>query len=852
MSQSKGPARIVFLVATALAVAEGSPGISRAQQPAAARQYDFDIPAAPVSRGVNDIARITGLAVVYRENNPITGTGKPVRGRMSPEQALARLLSGTGVQYQFSNATTVAISTASGADAAADATTLAPIVLKSGRLRWDGGGEGVYDTPGAVAVVTEEQIDRYRGTAPADILKNTSGLLSGESRNSGSLDVNIRGMQGQGRVPVTVDGTINSTSVYRGYQGVGNRSFVDPDFIGGINIEKGAPSGPGGAGALGGLVEMRTVNAGDIVKDGNMFGLRIKADGAGNTTSHGKGTQRNMLQPNNGILTEIDRPDFLDPTSGSGSIIGAMKTDYLDLLAGYSRRRFGNYHAGSSGDDAPQRTGPPASCIITPIDCAPYVGWYTPGITRYLPGEEVLNSSENTESSMGKATIRFAEDHEIEFSASRYKSQYGETYPQNIQPGTDTIYNQMLSSVDLKRYAARYHYDPDTDLVDLRASIWKTELTEQTPISGGWLGDVKWSKSVGADISNISRFDTGAGDVSFQYGASYLEESTGPEEQVWNGIPSREGERSETSLFLRGKWKPLDWLAVDAGLRYQSYEIADLSQFYGHSERSGTTNGFNIGLTVEPLDGVSIFGRYVDASRLPSLMEGTRGFLLNAAPDLGPENARNFELGINLKSDDLFTSGDELGVKLAYFHNDIHNYISRRYNTSTFSMLIYNIDMAKFEGLELSAHYELGTFKADLSANYYTNVQFCRTSDTCVNSSLAADYATNQVPPEYSVVATLSKSFLDEKLTVSGRISHIGPRAADAETPGGGGSSFIRAMPWNPYTLVDVFASYKVSDNMTLDVGVENLTDHYYIEPLSFGLVPSPGRTFKLGLTATF
>jgi hemoglobin/transferrin/lactoferrin receptor protein len=851
MSKWKGPARLVFLAAAVLTVAEGNPKVSHAQQSTAARQYDFDIPSTPIAKAVNDIARIAGLAVVYRENNPIAGVGKPVKGRMSPEQALAQLLSGTGVRYQFSNATTVAIFAASGSEAASGDTVLAPITLKRGRLRWDGGGDGVYETPSSVAFISEEQIDRYRGTAPADMLKNTAGVLSGESRNSGSLDVNIRGMQGQGRVPVTVDGTINSTSVYRGYQGVGNRTFVDPDFIGGVNIEKGASSGPAGAGAIGGLVEMRTINADDIVKDGNIFGLRIKGDAAGNTTSYGKGTQRSMLQPNNGILTNIERPDFLDTTAGSGSIVGAMKTEYLDLLAGYSRRRFGNYHAGSNGDDAPQETSAPADCSVTPADCAPYVGWYTPGITRYLPGEEVLNTSESTKSSMGKATLHL-DDHEIEFNASRYQSEYGETYPQNIQPGIDTIYAQSLSNVDLKRYGIRYHYDPESELVDLRASVWKTDLVEQTPISGGYLGDVKWVKTTGADISNISRFSTGFGDLSFQYGGAYLEEATGPEEEIWNGIPSREGERTEKSLFIRANWKPLDWLALDGGLRYQSYEIADLSQFYGQSQRDGTTNGFNLGVTVEPFQGISVFGRYFDASRLPSLMEGTRGFLLSADPGLGPETAHNFELGVNVNREGVLTSDDRLGVKLAYFHNDIHDYISRRYNTSTFSMRIYNIDRAKFEGLELSAHYETGTFTADLSANYYTNVEFCRTADTCVDSSLAADYATNQVPPEYSLVATLSKSFLDEKLTVSGRISHIGPRAADAETPGGGGSSFIRAMPWNPYTLIDVFASYKVGDHMTLDLGIENLTDVYYIEPLSFGLVPSPGRTFKLGLTATF
>lgn len=848
-----GGVGLVF--ATMFLAAGGSSVPAHAQAQNAARQYDFDIPAGPVAQAVNRIGRISGLSVVFRENIAISAVGKPVRGTMTAAQALSRLLAGTGVHYQFSNASTVAIFVpAPGTSPPADGSVqLDTITVTGGRsVGWDGGADSVYQTPGSVAHIAREQIERYRGSAPADILKSTAGVLSGESRNSGSIDANIRGMQGQGRVPVTVDGTINSTSVYRGYQGVGNRSFVDPDFIGGVSIEKGPTSGPGGAGAIGGSVSMRTISADDIVKPGNTFGVRIKAETSGNTTSRIENTERNMLQPNNGIRKPIDRPGFLEATNENGSIIAAMKTEHVDLLAGMSRRRLGNYHAGTNGGDAPQPTTAPASCIAAPATCANDIGWYTPGLTRYLGGEEVLNTSEHTRSTIGKATVRFADDHEIEISGSRYMSEFGETYPQNIQPGTDTIYRQSLSNVDLTRYGIRYHYDPATDLIDLSANAWGTELLEQTPISGGWLGDVKWVDTQGADIANTSRFVTGIGDFAFQYGASFLEEATGVVGGVWNGIPSREGSRTEQSLFIRGDWKPWDWLTLEGGLRHQHYFTADLSQFYGQSARSGSTDGFNVGATVEPFDGVQVFARYFDASRLPSLMEGTRGFLLAADPGLGPETAHNYEFGVNLSRDGIFTDTDELGLKFSYFNNTIDNYISRRYNTSTFSMRIYNIAQAKFEGFEMSAHYEIGTFAADLSANYYTNVQFCRTTATCVDSSLAADYATNQVPPEYSLVATLSKTLFDERLTMSGRVSHIGPRAADAENPGGGGSSFIRAMPWNPYTLVDVFASYKISENMTLDFGVENLTDIYYIEPLSLGLVPSPGRTAKLSLTATF
>ncbi len=87
--------------------------------------------------------------------------------------------------------------------------------------------------------------------------------MSGENRNSGAIDVNIRGMQGANRVPVVVDGAFNTTTVQRGHQGVASRTYIDTDFIGGVEIQKGPSFGGEGAGAIGGLVSMRTINADD-------------------------------------------------------------------------------------------------------------------------------------------------------------------------------------------------------------------------------------------------------------------------------------------------------------------------------------------------------------------------------------------------------------------------------------------------------------------------------------------------------------------------------------------------------------------------------------------------------------
>ena len=74
-------------------------------------------------------------------------------------------------------------------------------------MRDKAGKDRVYDNDMFTVYSGKEDIERFKGAAPADIFKGLVGVQSGDARNSGALDPNIRGIQGQDRVPVTIDGT---------------------------------------------------------------------------------------------------------------------------------------------------------------------------------------------------------------------------------------------------------------------------------------------------------------------------------------------------------------------------------------------------------------------------------------------------------------------------------------------------------------------------------------------------------------------------------------------------------------------------------------------------------------------
>jgi hemoglobin/transferrin/lactoferrin receptor protein len=833
---------LLFGAAVAATVA-----LAQAQE---ASQQSFSIAPGSLAQALAAFGKQSGLQITYASELTAGKQSPGVSGTMAPESALTQILSGSGLIFSYAGASTVAIS-----EPAADAGATIEGAIALDTITVSGGGAEAtvdlpYETPGSSAYISAEQIERFRGTSPGDIFKNTAGVMVGENHNSGALDVNIRGMQGANRVPVMVEGMFNTTTVQRGYQGVASRSYVDPDFIAGVEIEKGPSFGGEGTGAIGGVVSMRMISAGDIVRDDNLLGLRLKGGVGNNVSDVPELGTTSLMVPWGGRYAsdDVERPDFFDFESRYGSAVIAFKSDYLEILAGAARRKSGNYHAGENGSGAAK-------------DLGPYNGrdhsYAEPGLTPYLGGEEVLNTSEETSSKLFRAKLKLDEGHTLELISNHYESEFGETYPMNFSENTDIARQAVLSTADLDGRALRYRWNPaDIDLIDLKINGSSTDLVEYSAPNGGLVGIGKWSKVRRGDISNTARFATGVGEFVLEGGASYLNEETGPTEDSASQLPpSREGERWETSMFGNTQWSPVDWLRIDGGVRYQEYETEDKLwiDIFRSEPKSDEAVGFTTGVTVMPVEGLQIFALYKDAPRFPSLLESTGGFLLAPNPEIGPERAHNWEFGANLMTHDVALANDDFAVKATYFDNTVDDYISRKvvdyYGTR---LQTDNVARAKFSGFELSSRYRVNTFSAEVSGTYYTNVEFCRTLATCSNSSLASDYATNYIPPKYSASLTVSNGFFDDTLTLGGRLNHVGPRAADAESPLSGAAQLIALIDWEPYTVVDVFGEYKLNEHMTLGVSVENVGDLYYIEPLNLGLIPSPGRTARADMTLEF
>ncbi|EJM02093.1 MULTISPECIES: TonB-dependent siderophore receptor [unclassified Pseudomonas] len=75
----------------------------------AQKQFSFSLAAKPLPQALSDFSRVTGQSVVYTDEAPYGLTAPAVNGQMSAEQALQRLLSGSGLNFRRTDSHTLAL-----------------------------------------------------------------------------------------------------------------------------------------------------------------------------------------------------------------------------------------------------------------------------------------------------------------------------------------------------------------------------------------------------------------------------------------------------------------------------------------------------------------------------------------------------------------------------------------------------------------------------------------------------------------------------------------------------------------------------------------------------------------------
>lgn len=402
------------------------------------------------------------------------------------------------------------------------------------------GADDVYRKNVSNAYIGKEYLERYRINAAGDVLKGLNGVYNMNTRTAGgAITPNIRGITGKGRIPVTIDGTEQTIDVWMNNYGVGDRNYLDPALFRSIAVEKSPALTRGVKSGVGGAVTIRTIEADDIVPEGQKFGFQLKTEFANNST-----------RPANNLNQWLGWEDYrtlpfgatadgagggFDPLTGQQSpqalvadgltppahksgrdnwrfggdrsymAAAAFKTELSDGLAAYSYRNKGNYFAGTKGAEGYlnnpvydlQRCYDQGGSDFNCKNSATFV----PNMAKvYHPGVEVLNSNTETKTLLLKNNWHLPGSHRLAWQYMRTNVRFGEinpfhtTYVMNMEEHNPSSRPKELSpqmqSIDstirTDTYKLGWAWKPEgSRWIDLQANLWRIKTNSTRHQSGG-------------------------------------------------------------------------------------------------------------------------------------------------------------------------------------------------------------------------------------------------------------------------------------------------------------------------------------------------------------------------------
>jgi len=669
--------------------------------------------------------------------------------------------------------------------------------------------EDVTSSLTATSVVGEERLQQKQPSNIGQILSGVPGVATAGSQDRTGLgtSINIRGLQDFGRVAMITDGARKNFA--RNDHGSAASMWIEPELLKQVTVVRGPVANIYGSGAIGGVVVFETKSASDFLREGEQFGGAVK----GGYESNG-----------DGLLTSV--------TGAIGPV------EAFDLLANFTYRERDDYEGGD--------------------------------------GERVDETGYDVTAGLLKSVIRPADGHEITLGWIGNSNDWRE-------PGTMPQESELKENV----FTGKYRYTPGSQWIDFTLSGYVNDTKqEQTALKSG----TRWNQNgntpifvpagskrsfdlatTGFDTNNTSRFETGAVRHTFTLGGDWFEDKVDVDDPLGGAfVYSPSGKRQVWGAFAQDKLEFSDWLEVIGGLRYDSYTLESDD---GDVDSDGERLSPRITAGIKPFEstglrGLQVYGTYAEGYRSPSVIETLMTgihpagayfpFLPN--PDLTPETAHTFEVGLNYKRDGIFTDDDGIRAKAAIFHNTVDDYIGLTqvppgpncaplsgnppFLYPNFCYQYQNFSEVILKGIEFEAIYDRGSF-------------FTGVSGTFIDSKNKEDGKELDTVPPNELNALLGFRFLEQRLTIGGEIRHAFQYEYDVPndvTPNPRDTKRVD----EDYTLVNIFAGYEVTEDFRLDLRLENIFDVEYVNYLSAVLGAGgdaylePGFNAKISATWRF
>lgn len=654
----------------------------------------------------------------------------------------------------------------------------------------------LLNTPKSVSVISKQLIEDTKVNTLSDALRTVPGITlgAGEGGNPNGDRPFIRGYNSESSM--YVDGIRNSSSQ--------NREMFAIDQV---EVTKGSASSMGGAGSVGGSINMisKVAKKGDSLEGSVQAGTdnyqRITLDG---NKDFGNGTAARvvLMGHKNEKAGQSDGAEY-KRVGIAPSITFGLDTPTRTTLSYYYLR----------SDDTPD-SGVPYNYDTTkkatvgkPVDVKQ-------GIYYGLKGRDF----QKQENHIGTFKVEHDLNENLTLSNtllySKSKNDYLWTQP-------DDSKGNVANGKVWRRINSRI---TDTDI-----------FTDQLSLRGKFnTGAIKHSFNVGAEYSDqesdkgsysttypgYAGSTTGGFNSDCAINDAWCTSLTNPNSKdVWLGDRIANKATTTTKTKTTGvylldniEFNP-QWL-LDLGLRWDKFDTEQVTNATGakiESNKDFVT--YNAGVTFKPTENGSIYASYATSAN-PVGVDGGDGSesIGQAYMDLKPEESQTIELGTKWN-----VLNEKLNLTAAIFRTEKQN-TRIQVDSSTYT----NGGDSKVDGIELSANGNI-TDKWAMSAGYtYLDSEntdpgpSCSRAGVCTPENAAKGKQLPNVPKNSATLWTTYKVL--PQVTVGAGAFYADKVYGDAANT-----------KWVPsYVRYDAMARYDVNKNVNLQLNLNNLSDKRY------------------------
>ncbi|PVZ40709.1 TonB-dependent receptor [Pseudomonas sp. CC120222-01a] len=807
--------------------------------------YRFSIAQQPLVEAINAFSKVTGWQVGFSAELADGVASPGVQGSLAPEAALKRLLQGTGLGFRkISNGNVVLERQSAG-----NVIALQQMTVSATRSAQD-----VSQVPSTVSVQTREQLDRQNVNNIQELVRYEPGVsVGGTGQRSGLNGYNIRGIDGE-RVLTQVDGVSIPDSFFYGPYAQTQRNYVDPEIVKRVEILRGPASVLYGSNAIGGAVSYFTLDPDDIIKPGKDVGARLKtgyssADESWLTSATVAGRTGDFdgllhLSQRNGHETEsygshggtgLSRTEANPEDVRTTNVLAKLGWNYADdARLGLTYERY--------KDDRDQN-------ILSAVG-GPFTNGTGLGMYRSRTGNDTVTRERfgiNHEFGLDSLVadhIKWSLNYQVAKTDQSTEEVYF-PFSRTVLRTRDTTYKDRQWVFDAQLDKA-FSIGTTDHLLTYGTTLKHEKVTGSRSGTGTCLAVGGTCRAIGqVSTSDAQALVSDFPDPTVNTYSLFVQD-----EIRWNNWTFMPGARYDytrmepkfTEEFLRG--------IQGSGTAPSSLDDSD-KKWHRVSPKFGLTYAFN--------DNYTWYGQYAEGFRTPTAksMYGrfenpTLGYSVQGNPGLEPEKSKSYETGLRGN----FDAGN---FDVAVFYNKYRDFIDedavQSANLET-TFQANNIKHATIKGAEIKGRLNLDHFGAPQGLYTQGSIAYAygRNDDNGqpLNSvnPLTGVFGLGYEQPNYG--GLLSWTLVKRKTRVDDT-TFFAPdgQSSQFRTPG--------------YGVLDLSGFYKVTDDVTVNAGLYNLTDKKYwqwdsvrgydgqgeagvTQPANLDRLTMPGRNFAVNV----